>query len=173
MRKVILLLSALALLASCSGGGADVNTSPSPSPSPSPSKAARQLTRAEEVAEDELVAQDADDMSTDRAAARQEAIRFVSALPAKWEVVGLHSEHYAANIYLVSVDVRSGAKTGLVEIVVMQFYPEDAEPYWKARPADRGTARLLHALDDIQNLRELNNAKSKIEDLKAERDGDN
>lgn len=91
------------------------------------------------------------------------------ALPDKWQVVGVHSESYAANIYRVIVDVRSGRRSAFIDLMVTQFYPEEGEPYWKVRPLNRAIENYLHAISDDQTLRKLNDAKSEVDSLKSER----
>jgi len=159
VRFKICLIAALAASAAC-GGDAATTSNVSPPLTPQ----ARQLTRAEEVAIDESVEQGEDDEDPgDRAAARKAAAEFAAKLLPSWEVLGIHSRLLGKLEYRVMVDVEKGKRRETLDLTVVRFYPEDAEPYWKVRPMTISLDRALLESNEVERIRELNRLKSEPE----------
>ncbi len=163
MKRLAIVSISCLLLAGCTAGSTTTSVA---TPTPTP------LTPAEQAALDEVLFQESNDWSTVRVEAREAGASFVREQLPRWDIKGIRSEPYDANVYGVSVDIQQGDKRETVDLYVEKYFPEQGEPYWKARIMSKALMDVLHESEDRKKLRQLNELKREKADRENNDDDD-
>jgi hypothetical protein len=119
------------------------------------------------VALDESLEQEADDSVSDRTAARRAVKEFAGKLLPSWEVIGVHTQLVGKQEYRAMVDVEKGKRRETLDLFVVRFFPEDAEPYWNVRPMTTNLDRALRETEEIQRIKDLNKLNSALDEARS------
>jgi hypothetical protein len=136
---------------------------PAKPPDEPPKDAAHQIAEAEDEFQSAFTVG-----GTYRAEARQAAVDLVKTQLSTWSIKGIASHEYKGQVYDVDVEIERKGKRLVLSFFVRKFFPESGEPYWQARLERGSLERRLEHIEDDGILKELNDAKDKINDLEKE-----
>ena len=124
--------------------------------------------RATAVAEAEQEFEQETDTLEMRAEVRRAATALIQERTPEWAVKGTHLTVYSNNEFWAVVDIQRGQERRTVELEVLRLFPEEGEPYWKARLLTLKRRQMRHDAADAETLRRLNDSLD--EDQAAEDD---
>lgn len=162
MNRYVLIVMVL-VLSGCKAGDKAASQNAAP-PSPSGTPRSREFA----AAYDEDLFQSYPDRDEQRAEARETAADFVRANLAGWEIKGVKSELLASS-YRVAVDLQRGDRRETLDLLVERFFPDEGEPYWKARLLTRSLSDALHYAADAAALKKLKETEGERDELEQEK----
>ena len=104
-----------------------------------------------------------------RAEVRQAAANLIRERIPTWTVKGTHLTAYRDNEFWVVVDIQRDQERRTVELEVLRFFPEEGEPYWKARLLTLKRQQMRHDAGDAETLKQLNDALDEPEAAEDDR----
>jgi hypothetical protein len=148
-------------LAGCQAAKNEQQARATPTPTPTPKTTSS-------VSEAEILDQILDDDEDAREAARNAAAQAIKTAWPQAQIKGIAAIPTGGTLFRMLADIELNGKRTTVILFVCRYYPEHGESYWKASLMNLAGAHILHDLSDYKTLKELEQAKSDLDEARAD-----